>query len=239
MLFRRRERKRAYDTRQFRFLILIVFNALVGIFQEMRAKRTIDKLSLISAPKALVIRGGNRIEIAVKDIVLDDITVLSSGSQICADSFIVEGSVEVNESLITGEPDAILKNVGDKVMSGSFVVSGTAKAQVEHVGADNFATKISAGAKYFKKPNSEIWRSLMLIVKSDGVCHRAYGACVVLGQILCTGQSRKDGRNHHDSFRLSHPALSFNHRSRHGFATLIGMIPSGLGSTVVNRLCVA
>ena len=149
----------------FGFLILIIFNALVGIFQELRAKRTIDKLSLISAPKTIVIRDGEQTEIAVKDIVLDDIAVLASGSQICADSFIVEGSVEVNESLITGEPDAILKNVGDKVMSGSFVVSGNAKAQVEHVGMDNFATKISAGAKYFKKPNSEIWRSLMFIVK--------------------------------------------------------------------------
>ena len=123
----------------FGFMVLIVFNALVGIFQEMRAKRTIDKLSLISAPKAIVIRDGEEKEIAVKDIVLDDLTVLSTGSQICADAVVVEGSIEVNESLITGEPDAILKNPGDEIMSGSFVVSGSAKAQVEHVGLDNFA----------------------------------------------------------------------------------------------------
>ena len=134
----------------FGFMVLIIFNALVGIFQELRAKRTIDKLSLISAPKAIVLRDGEEKEIAVKDIVLDDLTVLSSGSQICADAIVVEGSIEVNESLITGEPDAILKNSGDEVMSGSFVVSGTAKAQVEHVGVDNFATKISSGAKYFE-----------------------------------------------------------------------------------------
>lgn len=93
----------------FGFMLLIIFNALVGIFQEMRAKRTIDKLSLISAPKAIVIRDGEEQEIAVKDIVLDDLTVLSTGSQICADAVVVEGAIEVNESLITGEPDAILK----------------------------------------------------------------------------------------------------------------------------------
>ncbi|MDE7373145.1 MAG: HAD-IC family P-type ATPase, partial [Clostridia bacterium] len=150
---------------KFSFLILIVFNALIGIIQEIRAKRTIDKLSLISAPKAAVVRDGEEIEIAVNEIVLDDITVLSAGSQICADAVVTDGTIEVNESLITGEPDAIVKRNGDHIMSGSFVLSGKAKAQVEHVGADNFATKISAGAKYFKKPNSEIWRSLMLIVK--------------------------------------------------------------------------
>lgn len=93
----------------FGFMLLIVFNALVGIFQELRAKRTIDKLSLISAPKAIVLRDGEQKEIAIKDIVLDDLTILSSGSQICADAIVVEGSIEVNESLITGEPDAIQK----------------------------------------------------------------------------------------------------------------------------------
>jgi len=93
----------------FGFLILVIFNALIGIIQELRAKRTIDKLSLISAPKATVLRAGEEQDIAVSDIVLDDMVVLSSGSQICADAVIVDGSIEVNESLITGEPDAILK----------------------------------------------------------------------------------------------------------------------------------
>ena len=153
---------------QFGFMLLIFFNTAIGIFQEMRAKRTIDKLSLISAPKATVIRDGKEQDIAVKDIVLDDMTVLAAGSQICADAVVREGCIEVNESLITGEPDAITKNPGDRIMSGSFVVSGKAKAQVEHIGLDNFAAKISAGAKYFKKPNprygvrlcssSKLWR---------------------------------------------------------------------------------
>lgn len=222
----------------FGFLILIVFNALVGIFQEMRAKRTIDKLSLISAPKALVIRGGNRIEIAVKDIVLDDITVLSSGSQICADSFIVEGSVEVNESLITGEPDAILKNVGDKVMSGSFVVSGTAKAQVEHVGADNFATKISAGAKYFKKPNSEIWRSLMLIVKVMAFVIVPMGLALFLVKYFAQDSPERTEEiittlfGYRIQRYLSTTVLGT-------VATLIGMIPSGLVALSSTVFCVS
>ena len=88
----------------FSFMLLIIFNALVGIFQELRAKRTIDKLSLLSAPKATVLRDGEEKEIAIKDIVLDDITLLASGSQICADAIVAEGAIEVNESLITGEP---------------------------------------------------------------------------------------------------------------------------------------
>lgn len=149
----------------FGFMILIVFNAAIGIFQELRAKRTIDRLSLLSAPKAVVVRDGETREIAIEEIVLDDIMELTAGRQICADSVVVEGSCEVNESLITGEPDAIHKSVGDKLVSGSFVVSGKARCQVEHVGADNFVMKISTGAKYFKKPSSEIWRSLMWFVK--------------------------------------------------------------------------
>lgn len=134
------------------FVILCVCNTLIGIVQELRAKHTMDKLSLISAPKVRVIRNGEEKEIAVKDVVMDDVTILQAGHQICADSVVVEGSIEVNESLITGEPDAIVKHTGDSLMSGSYVVSGRAKAKVVHVGMDNFAMKISAGAKYFKNP---------------------------------------------------------------------------------------
>lgn len=150
---------------QFGFMFLVLFNTAIGIWQELRAKKTIDKLSLISAPKVIAVRDGEKGEIAVKDIVLDDTLYLSAGDQICADSIVEFGSVEVNESLITGEPDAVLKNIGDQVMSGSFVVSGKAMAKVIRVGADNFATKISQGAKYIKKPTSEIIRSLNIIIK--------------------------------------------------------------------------
>ena len=131
----------------FGFLILIFFNAAIGIFQELRAKRTIDKLSLLSAPKAVVLRDGEEREIAVEEIVLDDVMLLTAGRQICADSVVIDGECEVNESLVTGEPDAIHKTAGDKLVSGSFVVSGRALCRAEHIGADNFVMKMSAGAK--------------------------------------------------------------------------------------------
>ena len=222
----------------FGFLILIVFNALVGIVQELRAKHTIDKLSLISAPKAVVIRDGEQKEIAVKDIVLDDITVLASGSQICADSFVVEGSIEVNESLITGEPDAILKNVGDKIMSGSFVVSGNAKAQVEHVGMDNFATEISAGAKYFKKPNSEIWRSLMFIVKVMATILVPMG--VMLFCVKYFAQENPEQAEKIITTLFGYKINQYLSTTVLGtVATLIGMIPSGLVALSSTVFCVS
>lgn len=170
------------------FVILCVCNTLIGIVQELRAKHTMDKLSLISAPKVRVIRDGEEKEIAVKDVVMDDVTILQAGHQICADSVVVEGSIEVNESLITGEPDAIVKHAGDSLMSGSYVVSGRAKAKVVHVGMDNFAMKISAGAKYFKKPVSVIKNSLNKIVKTNVGGHCAAGHRSFFSQILHSGQ---------------------------------------------------
>ena len=204
----------------FGFLILIVFNTLVGIVQELRAKRTMDRLSLLSAPKAVVIREGETREIAIEDIVLDDIAELSSGRQVCADGIIVEGSCEVNESLVTGEPDAIVKNVGDRVISGSFVVSGKAKCRVEHVGADNFVMKISSGAKYFKKPTSEIWRSLMLIVKVMSIVIVPVGIA-----LFCSKYFR-------DTSALNDTVVTT-------IGSVIGMIPSGLVALASTVFCVS
>ena len=204
----------------FGFLILIVFNTLVGIVQELRAKRTMDRLSLLSAPKAVVVREGETREIAIEDIVLDDITELSSGRQVCADGIIVEGSCEVNESLVTGEPDAIVKNVGDRVISGSFVVSGKAKCRVEHVGADNFVMKISSGAKYFKKPTSEIWRSLMLIVKVMSIVIVPVGIA-----LFCSKYFR-------DTSALNDTVVTT-------IGSVIGMIPSGLVALASTVFCVS
>ena len=204
----------------FGFLILIVFNTLVGIFQELRAKRTIDKLALLSAPKALVIRDGEPEEIPIEEIVLDDITELSAGRQVCADGVIVEGSCEVNESLVTGEPDAISKSVGDKVVSGSFVVSGKAKCRVEHIGAENFVMKISSGAKYFKKPTSEIWRSLMLIVKVMSL------VIVPVGIALFCSKFFRDTSSLDDTVVTT-------------IGSVIGMIPSGLVALASTVFCVS
>ena len=152
------------------FLGVIFFNILIGIVQEIRAKKVVDKLSLVSAPKALVVRSGNKLEINTAEIVIDDLMILSAGRQICSDCIVEEGECEVNESLITGESDPVLKKAGDEMMSGSFVISGNVKARVNRVGKENFASKITAGAKYLKKNNSVMLKSLDTIIKVLAVC---------------------------------------------------------------------
>lgn len=147
------------------FFLVVIWNFLLGCAQEIRAKRTIDKLSLLSAPKAYVLRDGQIKEIQVKDIVLGDITELKSGRQICADAVVLEGECQVNESLITGESTPILKKAGDHLLSGSFLISGKVLAEVEHVGADNYVNQITLGAKYYKKPTSIIMKSVKTIVR--------------------------------------------------------------------------
>ncbi|NLD26525.1 MAG: hypothetical protein GX661_04105, partial [Acholeplasmataceae bacterium] len=120
------------------FLTTIIPNLIIGIIQEIKAKKTMDKLSLMSEPTTTVIRDGEKVEIPVKEVVLDDIVFFTSGKQICADSIVLEGFIEVNESLLTGEADAVLKNPGDQLLSGSFVVSGVAVARVDKIGKDNY-----------------------------------------------------------------------------------------------------
>lgn len=208
----------------FGFLILIVFNTAAGIFQGLRSKRIMDKLALLSAPKALVIRDGEEVEIPLEQIVIDEITVLSAGKQICADGVIVEGSIEVNESLITGEADAIQKGVGDKVLSGSFVVSGKAKCQVEHIGQDNFVMKISAGAKYVKKPTSEIWRSLMFVVKLMSIIIVPLGLALFFSSWL--------GFSGGDKSVLNSTVVTT-------IGSVIGMIPNGLVALATTVFCVS
>ncbi|MCF0228361.1 MAG: HAD-IC family P-type ATPase [Parasporobacterium sp.] len=152
------------------FYLVVLWNFLIGTIQEIRAKKTIDKLSLISAPKAHVIRDGTDIEINVNDIVLGDIMVLNTGNQICADAVVIDGSCQVNESLVTGESDAIYKSSGDNILSGSFLVSGRVYAEVEHVGEDNYANKITSGAKQYKKPDSVIMKSVSSIIRALVIC---------------------------------------------------------------------
>ena len=147
------------------FLGVMFFNTVIGIVQELRAKSAIEKLSIVSATKAVVIRDGAKQNILTEEIVLDDIIEFSQGNQIPVDSIIVSGECEVNESLLTGESDAIVKRKGDMVLSGSYVVSGKCVARVEHVAGDNYASKISAEAKYTKQINSEIMITLRMIVR--------------------------------------------------------------------------
>lgn len=146
------------------FLGVMFFNTTIGIIQEIRAKKTIDKLSIVSATKVSAVRDGKQTSLGVEDIVLDDILEFSQGSQIPVDCIVKSGTIEVNESLLTGESDAIKKEAGDTILSGSFVVSGKCRARVEHVAGDNYASKISAQAKYVKKVNSEIMKTLNGII---------------------------------------------------------------------------
>ncbi len=152
------------------FLGVIICNTAIGIFQEIRSKRAVDRLSLISAPKATVLRDGKQEIIPVSEVVLDELMLLDAGSQICADSVVRSGEIEVNESLITGESDPVTKREGDELLSGSFVVCGDAKAQAIRVGSDNYATKITSGAKYIKKNNSEMLKSINNVLKVISVC---------------------------------------------------------------------
>lgn len=147
------------------FFLVVIWNFILGCAQEIRAKKTIDRLSLLSAPKAHVLRDGKTEEIPVSGVVLGEIIQLKSGYQICADAVVLEGECQVNESLLTGESTPVLKKAGDELLSGSFLISGNVKAEVVHVGEENYVNKITLGAKYFKKPTSVIMKSVRMIVR--------------------------------------------------------------------------
>lgn len=204
----------------FGFLAVVIANLFMGIFQELKAKRTIDKLSLLSAPKVVAIRNGEKVNIALKDIVLDDYIELSSGSQICADAVVVEGALEVNESLITGESDPVTKEVGDELLSGSFVISGSAITKVIHVGQDNYATKITMGAKKLKAQNSEIANSLTKFIKIMSFILVPLGVA-----LFCVKYFIQQNQ-------LNDTVLTV-------MGTLIGMIPSGLVALTSAVFCVS
>lgn len=191
------------------FMLVIVLNTAIGIFQEIRSKRTTDRLSIIAASKATVIRDGKRSEIPLDEIVLDDLIVLGRGDQIPSDSVVVAGSCDVNESLLTGESKLVPKRIDSELMSGSFVNAGSVTAKVVHVGAENYAAKISAEAKQHKKVNSEIMNSLNGIIKFVSIIIFPVGLALFLREFL-TGNTA-----------LNDAILST-------VAALVGMIPEGL-----------
>lgn len=147
------------------FIGVVFANTAIGIFQEIRSKISVDRLTILSEKKICVLRNGNIIEISKDDIVLNDILVLSRGSQIPADCVVCDGECKVNESLLTGESDLIAKTAGDALLSGSFIASGKCFAEVTKVGADCYASKINSEAKYVKKINSQILKSFNFIIK--------------------------------------------------------------------------
>ncbi len=153
----------------FMFLYLLLVNIAIGLFQDIRARKKIDKLKVISYPIANVIRNGKKVEIPGNEIVLSDMISLKNGDQIICDSIVKEGTLEVNESLLTGESLNIVKHVGDYVYSGSYVTSGNAIVKVDKIGKYNFAASLQNKAKKFKRPKSEILRSLNSILSFIGI----------------------------------------------------------------------
>ena len=147
------------------FLGIVIINTAISTFQEIHSKRIVDKLSVMASSKARVIRNGKKQEISINDLVLDDVVEFNTGNQVATDSKILQGEVQVNESFLTGEPDTILKKEGEELLSGSYIVSGKCIAKVEHIGEENYTAKISSGAKYVKKINSEIMTSLNKIIR--------------------------------------------------------------------------
>ena len=147
------------------FMLIIILNICIGSFQEIHAKNMVAKLSVLTVSKVDVVRDGKEKSINVDELVLDDITILSMGNQISSDSVVIDGKVEVNESLLTGESDTIVKMPGDKLFSGSYVVSGKCYAKVEKVGKDNLAVEITLKSKKHKKVNSELLNSMRKVTR--------------------------------------------------------------------------
>lgn len=191
------------------FMGIIIINTVIGIIQEVRAKKTLDKLAILTESKAVVLREGKKWSIATEKLVLDDLIYLKTGEQVPADARILEGSLEVNESLLTGEADNLSKSEGDELYSGSFVTSGEACCQIIHVGKDNYAAKITKEAKEFKRHNSELRNSLNAILKVISIIIVPLGILLFYKQFHVVGDSLKDS------------VVST-------VAAVLGMIPEGL-----------
>lgn len=147
------------------FIAIIICNICIGIFQELKAKRLVDELSILNRPSVKVMREGREMQIGMEEIVKDDLMVLESGNQICNDGVIVDGTLEVNESLLTGESDPIIKERESELYSGSFVISGKAYARVAHVGEENYASKLASEVKKEKKVASELLGSMRKVTR--------------------------------------------------------------------------
>ena len=192
------------------FIFIIIANTLIGIFQEIKAKITLDKLKILTVSHVDVIRDGVKKSVTVSELVKDDVILLKSGGQIPADGVILDGEVDVNESLLTGESDSIHKTCGSKVLSGSFVTSGKAMCLLTEVGHDCYMEKLSSEAKQFKRYKTELQRNLDTILKFISII------IVPLGIILFAKQYWISGSTYEQA------ALDT-------VAAVLGMIPEGLG----------
>lgn len=196
--------------RDLTFLPIIIGNILIGIVQELRAKRTLDKMKILNAGHAVVIRDGKRQKVTAEELVIDDLVWLSSGDAICADSVVVSGEITVNESMLTGEADGIVKKENEELLSGSFVVSGEGYARLTRVGNDSYISKLTNEAKALKKgEESEMIRSINMFVKVIGI--------IIIPMSVILFVQAFVFRN--ASFRTSITSM---------VASIIGLIPEGL-----------
>lgn len=191
------------------FVGVIFTNTVISIIEEILAKKTVDKLNVISETKIKVIRDGKEDAIDRESLVLDDTCIYTLGNQVVTDVVVLSGKVEVNESFITGESKPITKESGDSILSGSFVVSGKCYARVEHIGKDNYISKITSEAKYVKATNSIIYNSFDKMLKILSICLIPVGILFFVNQLVIT------------NYDISESLLST-------VSALIGMIPEGL-----------
>lgn len=196
--------------RELTFLPVIILNTLIGIVQEIRAKKVLDNLTMLNAPHATVVRDGQKSVIDAEELVLDDIVVFNAGNQVCADAEVCAGEVQVNESLLTGESDEITKRKGDKLMSGSFIVSGKCHARLDKVGMDSYISRLTMKAKEMQEgEQSEMIRSLNKLVKCVGIAIIPIGIALFVQAFFFQ----------QEGFQSSITSM---------VAAVIGMIPEGL-----------
>ena len=207
--------------RDLTFMVVIIANALIGIVQELNAKATLEKLNMLNAPKTKVLRDGKIRSVPAEKLVLDDIVIFEPGNQISADAIVVENEVSVNESLLTGESDEIIKRPGDPLMSGSFIVSGTCKARLERVGQDSYISKLTLEAKASKDgEQSEMIRSINKLIKIIGIMIIPIGIILFIQQYIYSGAPAKDS-------------------VQSMVAAVIGMVPEGMYLLVSITLAVS
>lgn len=196
--------------RNLTFLPVVIGNSLIGIFQEIRAKKTLEKMSILNSPHAVAIRSGRQVKISTEELVKDDVVVFSAGDQICADAVVISGNIKVNEALLTGESDEIEKVAGSSLMSGSFVVSGQCCARLVNVGEEAYIYKLTKEAKEMGSgEQSEMVKSINQIVKWMGI------AIIPIGLILF-----------YQSYWINHETFKTGIVST--VAAITGMIPEGL-----------
>lgn len=196
--------------RNLTFLPVIIGNTVIGIFQELRAKKTLDKMSMLNAPHSIVVRDGEQQQIQSEELVKDDIIILSAGNQICADATVLSGNISVNEALLTGESDEIKKKSGDRLMSGSFVVSGQCYAKLDKVGNESYISQLTAQAKAMGDgEQSEMIRYINKLVKWVGIIIIPVGIILFCQAYIMNGET----------FKKSVVSM---------VAAVLGMIPEGL-----------